>query len=275
MTYCKECGNEVHAGELFCRQCGARQAVESEGLDSASGTTVTEDELALFVGKNADSYLPKFRKFVQGGERSFSVTWNWPAFLFTFWWMIYRKMYVWALIVLLTAWIPCAGFLLMIGFGMSANYLYYNHARKKLLELKAAATTEVDRAAAIGRAGGVNNVAIVIIPLAIIAIVGMLAAIAIPQFAAYRLKATDLHAKRELQEACGIGLKLFAEKPGKTELEPDEFLYAGLVRTPEVEMMLLDGRKGTFSISAKHTKGVMLYRTDRKCFLTEERQEGR
>ena len=274
MTYCKECGKEVQAGEIFCRHCGARQDAASAGSVPPSGTTVTDDELALFVGKNADTYLPKFQKFRQGGESSFAVTWNWPAFLFTFWWLIYRKMYVWALLILLTAWIPCAGFFLMIGFGMSANYLYYNHARKKLLALRTAATSEVDRGAAIGRAGGVNNVAIVIVPLVIIAIVGILAAIAIPQFAGYRQKAADLQAKRELQEACSIGLRLFAEKPGKI-LEPDEFLYAGLVRTPDVEMMLLDGRKGTFSITAKHGKGNMLYETDPQCFLTEKRQEGK
>jgi hypothetical protein len=272
MTYCKECGKEVRDGDIYCRQCGARQDAASAGQGPASGATVAEDELALFVGKNADIYLPKFRKFMQGGAGSFSVTWHWPAFFFTFWWMIYRKMYGWALLILLTGWIPCAGLLLMIGFGMSANYLYFNHARKKLLALKATAASEVDRGAAIGRAGGVNNVAIVIVPLVIIAIVGVLAAIAIPQLAGYRQKAADLQAKRELQEACGIGLKLFAENPGKTELEPDEFLHAGLVRTPEVEMTLLDGRKDTFSISAKHTKGSTLYGTDRRCFLTEERQ---
>jgi hypothetical protein len=186
--------------------------------------------------------------------------------------MIYRKMYGWALLILLLGWIPCAGFMLKIGFGMSANYLYYNHARKKLIALKGAATSEADRAAAIGRAGGVNNVAIVIVPLVIVAMLGILAAIAIPQFAVYRQKAYDLQAKRELQEACTIGLRIFAEKPEKTELEPDEFLYAGLVRTPDVEMMLLDGRKGTFSITAKHAKGNMLYGTDQKCFLTEERR---
>lgn len=275
MTYCKECGNEVQDGEIFCRNCGARQDAASPGSGSASGTTVTEEELALFVGKNADKYLPKFRKFNEGGKTSFSATWNWPAFLFTFWWLIYRKMYLWAILILLTAWIPCAGLLLMIGFGMSANYLYYNHARKKLLALRTAAASEADRGAAIGRAGGVNNVAIVIVPLVIVAMLGILAAIAIPQFGVYRQKASDLQAKRELQEACSIGLKLFEENPGKREIEPDEFLYAGLVRTPEVEMTLLDGRKGSLRISAKHAKGIMWYGTDPKCFLTEERQADR
>lgn len=265
MTNCTQCGNEVRPGEVFCRHCGARLAPESAG-------PVSEEEFAAFVGKNTDKYLGPFRKFAQDGD-SFSATWHWPAFFFTFWWLIYRKMYLWLLALVLLGCVPYVGLLVMVGFGISAKYLYYRHAKKKILELKSQTASDADRAAAIARAGGVNNVAVVLIPIAIVAIVGILAAIAVPQFVEYRRRAADQKAKEEVQEACRIGAKIFAEQPGKMAVEPDEFLYAGLVRNPDVDLMLLDGRRDTFSISAKHAKGSTLYTTDRECYLTEKRQE--
>ena len=84
-----------------------------------------------------------------------------------------------------------------------------------------------------------------------------------------------MQAKHEIQEACRIGQQLFAESASKELVEPDELLYAGLVRTPEVDMTLLDGRRATFSITAGHTNGSLLYKTDQQCFLTEERQRAK
>jgi len=271
MPNCTECGAETKTGESFCRQCGARLG---DGAAGPATTSVTENDLAIFVGKNTDKYLGAFRKFTGNGEDSFAATWHWPAFFFSFWWLLYRKMYVWLLVFLLLGCIPFAGLLAMVGFGISANYLYYKHAKKKIAALKAQTSSEADRAAAIARAGGVNNVAIVLVALVFVAITGILAAIAIPQFAQYRQKAADQQAKHEIQDACSRGAAIFAQHPEKMEIEPDELLYEGLVRTPDVEMMLLDGRRDTFSISAKHKNGTKEYFTDRQCNLREKRQQG-
>ncbi len=276
MENCAQCGNEVRSGEVFCRHCGARLGPAPIGPGASPVTgAVTEEELAQFVGKNTDKYLSAFRKFVRNNEDSFSATWHWPAFFFTFWWLIYRKMYWWLLPFLFLGCVPYLGLFVMIGYGISGNYLYYRHAKKKIIELKSQPASDIERAAAIARMGGVNNVAVVLVPLVAVALIAILAAIAIPQFAAYRQKAADHQAKQEIQAACAIGAKIFAEQPGKTEIEPDEFLYAGLVRTPEVEMLLLDGSREAFSISAKHKKGKMLYTTDQQCYLTEEPQPAR
>ncbi len=266
MPNCTECGAETKTGENFCRQCGAR--LDADAAGPGAPASVTEDDLVLFVGKNADKYLDSFRKFTRNGEDSFAATWHWPAFFFSFWWFMYRKMYVWLLIFLLLGLIPAAGLFAMIGFGISANYLYYKHAKKKIAALKVQTSSEVDRAVAIARAGGVNNVAIVVVPLAVV-FAGILAAIAIPQFVQYRQKAADQQAKYEIQDACRRGAALFARHPEKMQIEPDELLYEGLVRTPEVEMTLLDGRRDTFSISAKHRKGTKEYFTDNQCIVSE------
>ena len=204
-------------GESFCRQCGARLG---DGAAGPATTSVTENDLAIFVGKNTDKYLGAFRKFTGNGEDSFAATWHWPAFFFSFWWLLYRKMYVWLLVFLLLGCIPFAGLLAMVGFGISANYLYYKHAKKKIAALKAQTSSEADRAAAIARAGGVNNVAIVLVALVFVAITGILAAIAIPQFAQYRQKAADLQAKHEIQDACSRGAAIFARHPEKWRSSP-------------------------------------------------------
>jgi len=184
--------------------------------------------------------------------------------------MIYRKMYRWAALVLLLGCVPYVGLLMMIAFGMSGYYLYYRHAKQRVLELKARPGTDVEKAAALARAGGVNNVAVVLVPLVIVALAGILAAIAIPQFAAYRQKAFEEKAKQEVLQACSAGEAFFAGHPERTQVEPEDLLAGGLVHTAEVEMLLLDGRKEHFSISARHAKGKKTYYTDARCDLREE-----
>jgi Tfp pilus assembly major pilin PilA len=267
VSNCARCGNELEPGEIFCRRCGTRlvpgQATRALGADAG------REELAMFVGKNTDKYLRKFSKFTENGN-TFTATWHWPAFFFTFWWTLYRKMYGWVILAFFLALVPYVHLLSMVGFGISANYLYYRHAQKKLAGLRTAPASEADRAASIGRAGGVNNVAIVL--LLLVPILAILAAIAIPQFAMYRQRAADMQAKQEIQEACRIGQKIFSENASKEQIEPDELLYAGLVRTPDVEMTLLDGRRASFSITARHKNGKTFFRTNWQCVLAEERQ---
>ncbi len=271
MTACVQCGNKIEEGQQFCRFCGTKvEGAATRPSGSAPPTAVTEKDLALFIGKNADKYLSRFERFSSGGEDAFAVAWHWPAFFFSFWWMLYRKMYGWAALVLLLGCVPYVGLFMMIVFGMSGYYLYYRHAKRRVQELKARPGTDVEKAAALARAGGVNNVAVVLVPLIIVALVGILAAIAIPQFAAYRQKAFEAKAKQEILQACSVGETFFANHPERTQVEPEDLLAGGLVHTAEVEMSLLDGRKELFSISARHVKGKKTYYTDARCALREE-----
>ena len=48
--------------------------------------------------KNADFYLSRFHHFDSNGVRP---SWNWPAFFFTFYWLLYRKMGLFALVYVL------------------------------------------------------------------------------------------------------------------------------------------------------------------------------
>lgn len=49
---------------------------------------VTAEEAAQVVAVNTQYYLPKFKKMSHNGAR---VSWNWPAFLITPCWLLYRK----------------------------------------------------------------------------------------------------------------------------------------------------------------------------------------
>ncbi len=133
MTFCPSCGKGIEVGSAFCPHCGKRIALPA--IDP-SNESIIEEEFKIFIGKNADYYLYKFRNFSVRGANSFAVTWNWSAFFLGFIWMLYRKMYLWALIAFFIAFTPVALPLTMIGWGIVGNYLYYLHARKKILEYK-------------------------------------------------------------------------------------------------------------------------------------------
>lgn len=154
MSYCANCGKELPEGGSFCPNCGEK-LTPSPLVQPLS--KITDEEFAAFIGKNADRYLLKFKKFNIGGIDSFSLTWHWPAFFAGFFWMLYRKMYLWALVVFaIEIFIPYVGFLTVIVLGVCGNYIYYAHAKKKILELRSIHPTE-DISAALSRIGGVNK----------------------------------------------------------------------------------------------------------------------
>lgn len=227
-------------------------------------------DFAAFIGKNSEKYLARFRSFVHGGEDAFAVTWHWPAFFVPFFWMLYRKLYGWSVLALLLGLIPYVGIMSHIAFGIAAHYIYYRHAKEKLLGLKARSSSETERAANVAAAGGVNKVAVILaMVLAVIILLGILAAIAIPGYTAYRQRAFDNKAKHEVQDACARCASLFSAHPEKTELVPEDLLNTGFSPSPDIDLMLLDGRRETFGLSARHDKSGTIYTVDRNCRITE------
>jgi hypothetical protein len=110
----------------------------SDPLYEGSTAEVTEEDFSSFIGKNAENYIQEFRKFNVDGVDKFSWTWHWPAFFFGFWWLLYRKLYVWALIAFLLLFIPYWFFLNSFVYGAVANYIYYKHTKKKITKYKTA-----------------------------------------------------------------------------------------------------------------------------------------
>lgn len=202
--FCSKCGKEISEGSSFCRNCGESLSASSGGSQSQIVTAgLTVADFAAFVGKNSETYLRKFAKFNAGGIDSFKATWHWPALFVPFWWMLYRKLYGWAALVFLTSWIPYIGWLILpIVWAIVANRLYYNHAKKKLLEIKQLHPAPETQKAVITVTGGTGNVVLVLgAVLVSVAVIGILAAIAIPGYIGMQERAKKGAISRALSAA--------------------------------------------------------------------------
>ena len=206
---CPECNASISDQALQCPQCGyVQQAPESSPAAPEPARTspvgASDDELldAAIGPTNLSYYRPKFDRFAAGQG---SVSWNWPSFFVTIFWMLYRRMYGYALLVwfvLPVVLMLVAGivggisgdssasvgtyYLLytIVGFiiiPMFANRLYYRHATKKIARAKALFSNEEDQLREVYRTGGTGGAGIIIgVILVAIMLVGILAAIAIP-----------------------------------------------------------------------------------------------
>lgn len=178
MPFCRNCGKEISEDDHFCKSCGER-------LIPKPAPKVKEEDFINFIGKNSHKYLPKFKKFNIDGVDRFSMTWNWSAFFFGFSWMLYRKLYLCFLVALPTL-IGTYFFLIaMPVWGMTGNYIYYRHAKKKILEFKSIhSSSDLSSISnSLRKIGGVKYGWAVV--LGILWIIGVLGTTVIPPFPGY------------------------------------------------------------------------------------------
>ncbi len=145
------------------------QEHENDHLASAP----TDEDTAIFVGRNSEAYVSRFAAFNAGGAGGFIPTWHWPAFFLGPLWLLYRKIYGWAALALIPYVVPVSGLVfpdsldvnwwacMSIGVVISAawalvaNHLYYRHAKKKIRELKRTYPMPEMQKSAVARSGGV------------------------------------------------------------------------------------------------------------------------
>ena len=254
MPFCNNCGKEISEDSPFCEYCGERSIPipSTESLPQ-----ITEEDFAHFIGKNADKYLPKFKKFTVDGVDKFSITWHWSAFFFGGLWMLYRKLYLWFLLAFVLPIIPFLpsyfGLLMMIVWGMTANYIYYKHAEKKILKLK---TDQPSfdlslMAASLRKIGGVNRRA-AYIPV-IIAIVGICAAIVIPQF--YMVRSYNAAAFANLKNACTAQKAYYIDNYTYADSIDKLIGEYGLYLSEDVTVYVAAAGKDYYKMVAYHNKG--------------------
>lgn len=158
---CSSCGQPLSDETNFCQYCGT--AIEKKTDNQEEHNEYVEADLVIetsstwktFIGKRADYYLHKWG--FQNGVVTQETSWNWAACFFGIFWLGYRKMYRYILI-LLGSYLALDIFLLLlnvneaflytmnraIGIGISltlglfGNYLYYLHARRKIQQLSTA-----------------------------------------------------------------------------------------------------------------------------------------
>lgn len=170
----------------------------------------TDNLLEAYVGpKNASYYSQRFAKFGAGGG---IFSWHWPAFFITSFWVLYRKMWMWAAVYWLG--IPIAITVAEIALGfvihpadaslvtwivyltimflvapLVANFLYYKHALAKVAKVGGSSMSTAQQAVELDRIGGTSKVVYVVAPLVALLLMGVLAGIAIPAYQDYTIRA--------------------------------------------------------------------------------------
>lgn len=201
--FCSKCGSENSDTARYCSSCG-------QSLSAAPTANDDSEFLEVAIGpKNTDYYLSKFERFAAGGG---FVSWNWPAFFVSLPWMLYRKMWAYAatyflgfpiavlvLSLVLAALLPAptaATLTLLIELAamfivlpMFANALYYRVVTKRIEAAKGRAGERERQLRALAGEGGTSNAALIIVVVMIVPVIGILAAIAIPAYQDYAIRA--------------------------------------------------------------------------------------
>ena len=203
--FCSNCGTEAAAGALFCSRCGRPLQPEAGPPDRGDIEYVE----AAIGPVNRDFYLRKFERFGSGGGYA---SWNWPAFFVPLLWMLHRKMWLWAALYFfatpfllgLLFWIlflvlpattaTVAGWSLwlaaiFIALPMYANALYYRTCQERIAVAKAYLVERRLQLQRLWDMGGTSHVAWIVALLLPIPFVGILAAIAIPAYQDYTIRA--------------------------------------------------------------------------------------
>jgi len=242
---------------------------------------VSEKDFANFVGKNADKYLPKFKKFNVDGVDQFAWTWHWPAFFFGLWWLLYRKLYVWALIssywffipfwlavsssfsvvigkiLFLFLFIPFCFFVSSLLYGAIANYVYYEHAKKKIIKSKTTYARVDPRATAIAlrKIGGVSRWILVLPPILLI-----FSVFASPHFTTWRFLdfpppgMAELRLAITAQEAYFVDNSTYADSIDK--LVGSEY---GLFLGEGVTVVVVQADEESYEMMSFHRRGKKRY----------------
>ncbi len=95
----------------------------------------------------------------------------------------------------------------------------------------------------------------------VIAIIGILAAIAIPQFPAYRARGFNAQANADIKNAYTAAQAYFAENPGGT-LTATLLGEYGFTESPDVTVAVTTGTMGELVMTATPANGTLVYSVD-------------
>lgn len=214
--FCPKCGKQNDDAATFCIVCGDPLPLPAQDISKhqaqAGGPANPDAYYKAVIGpKNLGYYLDHFTRFDNEGKAG--ATWNWPAFFVTFYWMLYRKMWLNAFLYFLLPYLFFAllgivarvsnssglqftmGYLfyliaIFVLIPMYANALYYKQCRKKISTVIATPHDVQRQLGELSGKGGTSNIAIIIIFVFVfVAVIGILAAVAIPAYQDYTTRA--------------------------------------------------------------------------------------
>ena len=203
--------------------------------DDASATITQEEAWAAIIGpSNTHGYVERFRRLSLGG----SAAWHWPAFLTTLPWLMYRKMWIGALVymvapvpvlIALLAMFPrfAPGVILAWWLGLAllpgvmANRWYFHHCASRIRDVRARGGSKEQMLARLDAAGGTNAMAVIalgVLALGGAAVLGF--TVALPVYRA-------THANDDIRAAVQAGFDVAAavgrhyEQTGKMPSDTD------------------------------------------------------
>jgi prepilin-type N-terminal cleavage/methylation domain-containing protein len=102
----------------------------------------------------------------------------------------------------------------------------------------------------------------------VIAIIGILAAIAIPQFTAYRQRGFDTAANADIKNAYTAAQAFFAQNPAGT-VDLAALQASGFKGSPDVTLTVNNGTQAALSFETKHASGAVTWKIDKDGVITK------
>lgn len=291
--FCPQCGNTSVVLGLACAGCGTvvpeganapTPTAQAKPASQASTEAVDEAEFyeaAIGMGGGLDYYLSRFQWY--DAQASVRSGWHWPAFFFTLWWMLYRKMWRSALVYFLapyalgllvvaaimllgrTAGGVLSGLAAVLYLGWAflwipshATGMYYRHCQAKIAESKRASRNEQKQLRILAAKGGTSGLILVLLMLfAVLPVIGILAAVAIPQYAEYTARAQ----MKGVQGYASVAKEAIAEQYYATHRVPTTLEETGLTQPPPAMVGQVSIGKGgvlTLTMAGKVIAGKSL-----------------
>lgn len=195
--FCSACGNEFINKSKICINCGL--SIDEVNNDDANIESVRIKDHHLYIGDKWNNYYAKVFHNIEQGK---GANWNTGAAIFTFVWMLYRKLWLPAIVYYILSYVVSTFLMLsgsepiiIIGIallfilpGFYANKLVYYKAQKIICKSKDILPEA--RSNFIMNKGGTSTVAAWILGIFIVvAFIGIIAAVAIPAYQTYIDKA--------------------------------------------------------------------------------------
>jgi len=262
------------AGAQDTRPSRNRFAPPGAGRASRLGSdsdVMTDDEAwaAVIGDSNTHHYLTRFDRLAKGD----SGGWHWPAFFVTWYWMLYRKMWVPALLYFFAPWVgaivigatgaavPALAVLLYVAQWLAilfvppllANKWYYKHCENKIRDVRARAGSKDQMLARLEAAGGTSNILVIVLAVfGLVAAIGILAAVALPAYQTYTVKAKVADAMlvgAEVSAAVGKQYEQTGQLPGQADV--DSFVLQAAHHSKYVTGIDLDSADATLTVHVK------------------------
>jgi len=249
------------------------EAARTSRLGGDADVLTQEEAWSAFLGDaNRDYYMYSF-SCLANGERG---GWNWGAFFLRWYWMLYRKMWLAAVlwyfvptVITILVLLVCAAVspkLIPLGVlacfvyylalpGLKGNAWYYKLCQSKIRSVRARGGSKDQMLARLEAAGGTSNIIFIFMALlALIAGIGILAAVALPAYQGYTVKAKVVDAlpvAMDVANAVGKHYEETGQLPAQFDV--DGYVLQAAHRSKAVNGIDLDSRSATLTV---HLSGV-------------------